>query len=167
MPSLEIEVAYTLLASVWLEDIQNLLPEVVRNLETDELTEKAERNLTQMMQNDSEQRGWLLRLRDEMAPVCQERDPITLQRIPELLRCTIQTETGHVFCYNVVSLLTLMMQPFRLAARGRNGSLARFLDPQSHRVLNPLTNIPLTKTEVFEIVTKANQLVILLRQLSR
>ncbi len=60
-----------------------------------------------------------------------------------------------------------MIQQPLLVAQARHQSVARFLDQRDREVVNPLTNIPLTETQKSEILTKANQLAVLLRLLSR
>ncbi len=153
-----------LIAEIWRGEIEKLLPDVVANLETDVLTDRAQRNLGDIMRSDTEHRQWLLHLREELVTSCTHRDPITLDQIPELLRCTISSETGHIFCYNILSLLTLIQSPLRYVHF--NTTVNQFLS-RDYPVVNPLTNVRLSVNQVNSILTKANRLVILLYQLSR
>ncbi len=149
-------------------DILELLPHVVEDLETDQLTERASQKLTRLMGRSTranrDLRDFMLSLRDNFQ-VCQERDPVTYEKIPELLRCVVEDEqNGHKYCYNILSLLEIIAQPHRNMSMNGQG----LGDLVNHNIVhrNPLTNIPLTKTQMEKILINAGQLYFLLEFLS-
>lgn len=149
-------------------DITELLPRVVEDLETDQLTERASQKLTRLMGRSTranrDLRDFMLSLRDNFQ-VCQERDPITHERIPELLRCVVEDEqNGHKYCYNILSLLEIIAQPHRNMFMNGLGLADLFSHNIEHR--NPLTNVSLTTTQMQKVLTTAAKLYFLLEFLS-
>lgn len=154
-------------ADLYHRDITELLPQVA-NIETDELTERASRKLTQLMGRSTranrDLRDFMISQRDQLQ-VCQEQDPVTHERIPELLRCVVEDEqNGHKYCFNLLSLLDIFAQSFRDMETNGEGMMDLVGRHIEHR--NPLTNVPFTEAQTNKIMTTASKVYFLLEFLS-